>query len=442
LVVLGLLVVGCQETVARFVFEARIVDGDGGNPAAGTDATTLRIGIREGELPAQEDEYPIVDGNFEALLEFESFTRLTRVRVEIAGATTDLVSAPPAFVPSATQGVMRVVAAAASSCELVTFNSLQAPRSFFGMTQSGTFALVVGGTSAGEEQVEFFDALEWESRLFDEDFSVPTLGRTRTVSIDEAKILVVPENTSPFIFDMFDRTQRISPVLLHDGAGSRSGLASVPGLGAMVIGGEVIGQPQSGVSLVGPDDSVTSLELSEPRSLPSAATLGTDVLVAGGNDEGNAEILVDGLSTGRPLEGFADGVRSSGLLVSDGVSRALWLGGTDATGAIRQDTVDFEDCPSSCVTMAGPVWATARLGVFQPDRSALIIGGDDSQRVEEVRWGADQVTIAPLLELQVPRAGAGAIVLESGAFIVAGGDDGVDIREDFEFCAPAALTPL
>jgi hypothetical protein len=92
--------------------------------------------------------------------------------------------------------------------------------------------------------------------------------------------------------------------------------------------------------------------------------------------------------------------------------------------------------------MAGPVWATARLGVFQPDRSALIIGGDDSQQVEEVRWSADQVTIAPLVELQVPRAGAGAIVLESGAFIVAGGDDGVDIREDFEFCAPAALTPL
>jgi hypothetical protein len=32
--------------------------------------------------------------------------------------------------------------------------------------------------------------------------------------------------------------------------------------------------------------------------------------------------------------------------------------------------------------------------------------------------------------------------LESGAFIVAGGDDGVSIREDFEFCVPAALEPL
>ena len=85
---------------------------------------------------------------------------------------------------------------------------------------------------------------------------------------------------------------------------------------------------------------------------------------------------------------------------------------------------------------------TARLAALQPTQSALVIGGDGSRLVDEVRWNAADVEIQPLLQLDVPRAGAAGIVLESGAFIVAGGDDGVSIREDFEFCVPAVLEPL
>jgi len=62
--------------------------------------------------------------------------------------------------------------------------------------------------------------------------------------------------------------------------------------------------------------------------------------------------------------------------------------------------------------------------------------------VEEVQWSDADVEIQALLQMQFPRAGAGALVLESGAFIVAGGDDGVSLRDDFEFCVPAALQPL
>jgi hypothetical protein len=62
--------------------------------------------------------------------------------------------------------------------------------------------------------------------------------------------------------------------------------------------------------------------------------------------------------------------------------------------------------------------------------------------VEEVVWNDADVEIQPVLEMEVPRAGAGGLVLESGAFIVAGGDDGVSIRDDFEFCVPSALAPL
>ena len=430
------------------MFEASIVDGQNGNPAAGTDATVLRIGIEESELPVEEYEYPITDGEFEALLEFKAFTRPTRIRVQIEGETTELLTAPPVFVPSASRGFLRVVTAAPSSCERVTFDLLEAPRAFFGMVPSGTFALIAGGTTASDEQLEFFDALEWESRLFMEDFVVSELGETRAASIDEAEILVLPSNAPPFIFNMVDVTQRITRVLLHNGAGPRSALVSVPGVGAMVIGGELAGEAQSAVSLVEPEGQVTSLELSAPRSGPAATALGSDVLVVGGDPEGTAEVLITaealmgGDATGHPIDGVMDGVREAALLVGDGESRALWIGGTDATDTLRQDTVRFDDCPGSCVSAAGPPWTTVRLAALQPPQSALLIGGDGSSLVEEVRWNGTDVEIQPVLQLEVPRAGAGGIVLESGAFIVAGGDDGVSIRDDFEFCVPAALEPL
>ncbi len=430
------------------MFEASIVDGQNGNPAAGTDATVLRIGIEESELPVEEYEYPITDGEFEALLEFKAFTRPTRIRVQIEGETTELLTAPPVFVPSASRGFLRVVTAAPSSCERVTFDLLEAPRAFFGMVPSGTFALIAGGTTASDEQLEFFDALEWESRLFMEDFVLSDLGETRAASIDEAEILVLPSNAPPFIFNMVDVTQRITPLLLHNGAGPRSALVSVPGVGAMVIGGELAGEAQSAVSLVEPEGQVTSLQLSAPRSGPAATALGSDVLVVGGDPEGTAEVLITaealmgGDATGHPIDGVMDGVREAALLVGDGESRALWIGGTDATDTLRQGTVRFDDCPGSCVSAAGPPWPTVRLAALQPTQSALLIGGDGSSLVEEVRWNGTDVEIQPVLQLEVPRAGAGGIVLESGAFIVAGGDDGVSIRDDFEFCVPAALEPL
>ncbi|MGB5695332.1 MAG: hypothetical protein WBM46_06775 [Polyangiales bacterium] len=442
---LGLLCIAasaCNDSPAPYVFGARIVDGRNGNPAAGTDATILRIGIQQGELAAREYEYPIDAGNFDASVELVGLTPLTRIRVEIEGAATKLLTAPPAFVPLSTNGVLRAVTAAPSSCERVTFDQLEAPRAFFGMVQSGTFALIVGGTVPSQPQVEFLDALEWESRLFSEDFSLSDLGETRAASIDEGTILVLPTKAGPFVFDMVDVNRRITPVVLHNGAGPRSALVSVRGVGAMIIGGELAGEPQSGVSLVEAGGKVTSLQLSVPRAGAAATALGRNVLVAGGNVEGNAEILAEGAATGQPILHLLDGVRESGLLVGDGESRALWMGGRDEVGALRQDTVRFDGCPAACVPSSGPTWLTARSAALQPPWSTLVIGGEGSKSVDEVRWSGADVTIDSLLTLEVPRAGAGGIVLESGAFIVAGGQDGTSIRDDFEFCVPSALAPL
>jgi hypothetical protein len=436
-------VVACDDDVTQFVFEARIVNGDGGNPAADTDATTLRIGIQEGDGQARTFEYPIIDGRFDATLELTTVSLPTRVRVAIEGPTTELLTAPPAFVASASSGFLRMVAAEPSSCEPVTFDLMEGPRVFFGMVPSGTFGLIAGGIAASEgEQVEFFDALEWESRPFSEDLVLAELGETRAASIDEGQILVLPADAAPFVFDMIDRSDRVTPVVLHAGAGPRSALVSVPGAGAMVIGGEIGGQAQSAISLVAPGGTVTSLELSEPRSGPSAAVFGADVLIAGGNAEGNAELLREDSTVGEPVTSVADGIRDGGFLVGDGRGRALWMGGEDSGGALREDTVRFDGCPSACVSSAGPSWTTARAGVLQLAETALVIGGEGSRLVEEVRWNEDDVEIFALLELNVPRAGAGGISFESGIFVVAGGDDGTAIRDDMELCVPSELSPL
>jgi hypothetical protein len=436
-------VFGCQDTIAQIVFDVRIVDGDDGNPVEGTDADLLRIGIQEGDLPAEEFPFPVTDGRFDAAIEFQLFRSPTRLRVELSGMPNTLLSAPPVFVPDETPRFIRMVTAAPSSCEPVTFNMTVARRADFGMVLSGQFALLAGGTSA-EAQLEFFDAILWDSNTNTLDalnMSLNPLGETRAASINATQLLVLPAEALPFVFDMSD-ADRKTQVSLHRGAGPRSALVSVPGLGAMVIGGEADGEAQSAATLVGPDVELTSLELSKPRSDPTATPMGSDVLVVGGDQLGDAEILRDGDSTGDPVTMLTDGAREGAVLAGDGESRALLLGGVDEGDMLRQDTVEFTGCPDACVAQPGPAWSTARLEVLLPQGSTLLIGGIDSRLVEEVRWPDGLVEIAPVLELNTQRAGAGAVVLESGAFVVAGGNDGVSDLNNFEFCVPAALEPL
>jgi hypothetical protein len=337
---------------------------------------------------------------------------------------------------------MKLVTAAPASCTQVMFDRMEAPRARFGMVQSGTFALMIGGTGSSEEQAEFLDALEWETRPFEEDLSLSTLGETRAATIGEGRILVLSADASPFIFDMLDASRRVTPLVLHAGAGVQSALVSVPGVGAMAIGGRAGGVPRQGVSLVEPDGTVRSLQLSEPRSDAAAAVLGQDVLVVGGNATGNAEVLLAGSEVGQPVDGVSDGVRSGALLIGDGTSRALLLGGLDQADTVRQDTLRFDECPSNCSASSGPIWTTARTGGTVPEQSTLIIGGESSPLVEKVRWSGDDVQIEPVLALSSARAFPGAIVYEGGAIVVAGGEDGGEAADGLEFCVPSALEPL
>ena len=68
--------------------------------------------------------------------------------------------------------------------------------------------------------------------------------------------------------------------------------------------------------------------------------------------------------------------------------------------------------------------------------------GNPSTLLEEVVFDDPDIRIDPVTELNVGRASAGAILYESGAFVVGGGTGESGVRDDFEFCVPSALTPL
>lgn len=443
-------VAGCEDGSPSVFIEVDVVDGQGGNPAEGTPINELLITLEQEGLFTEDFAFPVIDGQFDAGVQFVSFAATTRMRVELrqagaGGVGLRLLSAPPPFSAAESLGFVRLVAARSTSCERVTFVRLETPRAFFAMLPSGTFATSFGGSSSTlpTDQVELLDMLQWKKGLVS-DVAFSPLGPTRAALIDETKALVVPNDASAFIFDLNKPGDGAIPVTLHPGSGPASALLSVPGRGAMVVGGEIDGTAVAQVSLVSSDGTVSALSLDAPRAGPVATALGQNVLVVGGDSLGSAELLEDGQTTGIPVTSLTDGVRQDALLVGDTQSMALLLGGTDANGALRRDTVVFNGCSddSGCQSASGPSWATARSGVLNPAGSTLLVGGEDSTLVEEVFWSRGTALIGPFSNLSFPRAGAAGVVLESGALIVAGGDDGVGSRSDFEFCVPSELTRL
>ncbi len=442
--------VGCQDSSSPVFIEVDIVDGDGGNPAEGTPINELLITLEQEGLFTEDFDFSVVEGQFEAGVQFVSLAATTRMRVELrqaeaGGVGLRLLSAPPPFTAAESLGFVRLVAARSASCARVTLVRLETPRANFAMLPSGTFSTSFGGSSStlSTDQVEWLDMLQWKKGLFT-GVAFSRLGPTRGALIDETKALVLPNDAAPFIFDLNNPSEGGLPVTLHPGAGPASALLSVPGRGAMVVGGEIDGTPVAQVSLVASDGEVSLLSLNQARAGAVATALGQNVLVVGGNDVGSAELLKDAQTTGIAVTSLADGVRQDALLVGDTQSMALLLGGTGENGALRQDTVVFHGCSDEdgCESGPGPSWATARTGVLHPAGSTLLVGGAGSTLIEEVFWTQKFALIGPFARLSSPRAGAAGVVLESGALIVAGGDDGVASRSDFEFCVPTELTRL
>lgn len=430
---------GCEESAGNLVFDVRIVDRTGGNPALDTDAEALSITVQQAPTEPRTFEFAVVDGVFDAGVFIESISVSTKARIALTGPTTQLIGAPPPFVPAETLGTMTIVVGEPSTCGRLEGPRLATGRANLGASLFETFAFIAGG-SENDPQVEFFDLLRQELGVFEVDLD--QLGSAQVAAIADGQSLVVSMEAAPFIFNLADDDNRIVPVTLHDGAGPASALVTVVGQGTYVIGGDDGGAATSSVSVVDADGGVVERTLSVVREGAAVAGFGEHVLVVGGDATGSAELLSPTGET-TPIEGFTDGVRSFGLLIANlAGDEALLIGGLDATDELRSDTVLFTGCPQSCVASVGPSWTESRAGTVTTVGSQLLIGGEGSRLVQEVRFTDGAVSIASVGELTVARSRAAATLLESGVLIVIGGHDGVAARDDIEICFPAELVEL
>ncbi len=428
----------CENSSSSIVFDVRIVDAAGGNPALGTDIDTLNITLQQGTADAEVFAFPVVDGLFDVGVFLDSLVASTGLRAELTGPTSLWFGAPPRFIPTELLLPMTVVVGEPNTCGRIDGLRLGTSRQALGTSLYETFAFVAGGSEA-DPQVEFVDLLSQEPGTF--DVELDPLGATQVADIGDGQVLVVSAQAGPFIFDLSNPDDRATPVALHAGAGLASALASVAGKGAYVIGGDDDGTPTDVISIVGLDGTVEERTLSTPRLGAAAVAVGDSVLVVGGDAAGSAEVISpSGIAT--TIDGFADGVREFALLLTDDGATALLVGGLDASAEVRSNTWLFADCPDPCTPSAGPDWLNPRAGAITPTGSALIVGGEGSRLVERVDFVSGSASISTMAELELPRSQPGAIELESGVLIVLAGNDGAGPRDDVEYCFPAALNPL
>jgi len=344
------------------------------------------------------------------------------------------VGAPPVFVPLSTAGLVRVVVGPTSRCAVVPEAELSDALERPAMARVETFALVAGGRDAvgPSTDVSFVDLV----RFFSGDLDSLTLGSGygRAASLGLERAVVVTEGGA-LLYDLANAEARNTPLTpVHTGAGPASAVVQRPG-GAVILGGERGASPVDGVTWIFEDGRALTSTLRVPRRGASALALGNFVVVAGGSDAGPvAEVLNASTQEGTPIE-YDDGVRLDPILVRDG--DALWLiGGRDADGSVRQDTVQILGCPTACRAEPGPMWISARPGAVFAD--GYLVGGDE--RVETVSFRAGVWLVEPAFDLEAPRREPLAMAFESGVLVVVAGSDDAGPRKDVEICWPEALT--
>lgn len=421
-----------------------LVTPAGAAPLEGVDR--IRILARQGEGDVREAEGPVTADGFDVALPIVDLVLPVTLTVRLTGPSTELIGAPPVFIPLETGGLVRVPVGQPDTCEVIAGMVVDSPRSALGLSPQGTFALTIGGrgSSGASDAAGYLDLLRLEGDAFD-PLDVP-LGVAVAVPLSRALALVVSEGREPFIYDVSSATAPVLPVVLHPGAGLRSALAALPAGGAVVAGGDVGGLAVSDVTWIGPMGDTSTTRLVVARIGAAIATFGDAVLIAAGADGGPlAERATAASAAFEPVApAFDDGVRVGAALFVDPASgTALLVGGLGADGSIRADTVVLSGCPSACVATAGPAWPSPRpdtVAVHLPSGGGLIVGGTGPVAVvDRVILDAEGARFEAAGSLATPRQAPAALALEQGVTFVVGGLGPEGPRADVEVCFPPAL---
>jgi len=422
------------------VFTITIQKPSGADPLEGIH--TARIAVKQGEADTAIAEEAVGADGFDIRLDLTDQLTPTAVTVELEGDGVRRVGAPPPFVPAELFAAELIIPVGEpGTCGPIADASIGTPRVAPGLSRHGTFALVIGGVPAegGSDEAGFLDLLDYGRGELG-DVSRP-MGRTRAIPYSTARSIILSEESEPFRYDIGSSDRPELAGGLHEGAGLDSGALALGREGAVVVGGGPEAMPVDDVTWVDAEGGTVRTDLSTGRWRPSLARVGSRVLVVGGNAEGAwAERIERSTGTGEALDAVPDGERTGGILLSDPSSeRALLVGGVDAAGDPRTDTVLF-DCSAGCTAAAGPSWDRARTGVtpvaFRIGGGLLLGGEGPVARVDQVIFDVDGVRIEPWGDLQGARADAAAMALPSGIVYVLGGAGPEGPRGDVEVCFP------
>ncbi len=419
-------VLGCQSDPAPPTVEVQLIAPDGSNPLAEGGFSSILVEVAQAGRPTTRVRRDL-EGDVDLAVEIDSLGGQTSLRVAFEGAT-DLIGAPPTFVPGTAGGLVRIVMGEPGSCVRVPDAAFTAPRSQTANARIDTFLTVAAGLDDAllSSRVEFLDLLRMFSGELDD--LVGPRGRAQGANLGENRFAIISEQGAAS-FDLSIAEDRESAVSLHPGAGVDSAVVSYAG-GAAVIGGSLDGAAVSDVSWIAADGRVHRTQLSAPRSGAVAIALGDRVLVAGGTTGAVAEMLEPASDMGAPF-GESEPLRLGATILAD--DEAFWLvGGVDDLGEPRTDHVSLLGCPGACRAEPGVEPAVEAVDVTGQG-GWLVRDADVSEARFDGRW-----SLQPRFTLTAPRRRPALVVFESGVLVVAAGEG----RSDVEMCFPDELTPV
>ena len=452
--VLPVVLLGCDSSAPQLVFDVQVIDADGDNPLIGLGATVARFTVQQADGTPVVYEEAVVDEGFDARLIIDPNLIPTYAAVEFLDEAGDvlMLGAAPPFDPAETAVdggyFLFLVVGAPSSCDVLAGQSLATARTDFAVADAGTYGFLLGGEDAAgaSASVEWMDLL----RLTIPDPGAPlgqATGPAAATNLSPFVSLVVSRDVGPFTYDPGADTPS-EPLPLHLGANHTSALSARGELGAFVGGGGDDAARSDGATWVSPDRSTVATTLAHARSGASAVASSVGVLVAGGMaaDAFVVEQLEPGLGLGVGVAGSENygEWNDPHLFIDENGEQALVIGGTDAMGTPRAETLLITGCPAACTAQLGPTWSNPRGGTTALPSQNLIIGGvatmAPSTAIDQVRFGAGSATITRVNSLDIAREIPGVLPIGGGSYMVIGGRGASGVRADVEVCFPATLT--
>lgn len=445
---------GCSDG-PRPAFRIEVVNAQGQSPILGVATGRIDVTVtqRTDRDVEERRSATIEGGTFQLEVPVSNYASLTHIDIDLLRDGALLYGSTVEFSPLY-YGFIRIVMVPAGTCETVSTQALATPRAGHAMLTLGDLTFGIGGVRADGapiQSIEGWGTAQLTNVLANQapdqlDQAEP---QVRAVPLDFYSALIAGSR-----FSIYDKNPELPAAELnvplagvHEGAGEFSALADLgTNFGVAIIGG--VSAPSISWVL---SRTVTTSALPQPRREATAMRLasGSELLVVGGNDDGNALGAIVPTSAGLRNNvvsfGPTDARRGGWLAASPDRRSALYIGSRDGTDTLTPETFLITGCPTACTVTPGPMWNEARENatfVDDPDGTTWILGGLEGaasvSTVERIEWDGAVPRFTTSGALRTPRESAAAVHLAGGMILISGGRNGATMLSDFELCAPSS----